>query len=74
MTYEIDSQALSTAESGSTEREGCDMTTTSEQRAHVLVMVGYLEEMDIYVYFIEHVKEQKAYSDSHVCPSVTRSN
>lgn len=31
MMYEIDSHALSTAESGSTEREGCDMTITSTQ-------------------------------------------
>jgi hypothetical protein len=31
MTYEIDSHALSTAESGSTGREGCDMTIMSEQ-------------------------------------------
>jgi len=30
MTYEIDSHALSTAESGSTEREGRDMSVTSE--------------------------------------------
>ena len=42
-------------------------------RVPVLVMVGYLEEMVIYVHFIASQK-QNAYSDGYVYPSVTRSN
>ena len=51
MTYEIDSHALSTVESGSTEREGCNMTFTPEESLFRVemstggVLVRCLEEL-----------------------------
>jgi hypothetical protein len=58
MMYEIDSHALSTAESGSTGKEGCDMTIRPEHPCSCTAMVGYLEEMVIYVCCIQqHIKE-----------------
>ena len=55
MTYEIDSHALSTAESGSTERDGCDMTIMSEKSCsctcHVRIFRGngYFRVLRVYM-------------------------
>jgi hypothetical protein len=60
MTYEIDSHALSTVESGSTEMEGSNMTFTSEESLFRVemwtrgVLVRCLEELHHCVCRVSH--------------------